>query len=38
MSQIRYGLEQFLNVSIYANPNIEWEQMLKIRLELESNK
>ena len=37
MSQIRYGLEQFLNVSIYANPNIEWEEMERIRKELEKN-
>ena len=38
MREIRYGLEAGLNVEPYLNPGIEWKEMKKIRLELESNK
>lgn len=38
MRQIRFGLEDGINVETYLNPNIYWEEMRKIRLELESKK
>ena len=37
MSEIRKGLEVGLNVESYLNPSITWEEMERIRLELESN-
>ena len=38
MVQISLGLESNIDVLTYANPNIEWEEMERIRLELESNR
>ena len=38
MEEIRWGLEEKLNVSIYAKPEISWEEMEKIRLDLEESK
>ena len=38
MNQIRAGLEKRLDVSPYLNPTIDWKEMEKIRLELESEK
>ena len=37
MSEIRYGLEDDLDISIYAKTEFDWPQMLQIRLGLESN-
>ena len=33
----RFGLVNKLNVSIYAKPEFDWEQMEQIRLGLEDN-
>ena len=33
--QIKLGLENNVNVSIYTNPKFDWKQMKQIRLELE---
>ena len=38
MEQIRLGLENNIDVSSYLNPNIDWEEMLRIRLKLENKK
>ena len=38
MEQIRLGLEHGIDVSPYLNPNIEWQEMERIRLELQGNK
>ena len=38
MEQLRLGLEKNLDVSIYLNPSIEWREMERIRLDLESKK
>ena len=38
MEEIRFGLEKDLDVSYYLNPSIEWEEMERIRLELERNR
>ena len=35
MEQIREGLEKNLDVSIYANPEIPWQEMREIRLKLQ---
>lgn len=34
MFEIRLGLEQGLDISIYAKPEFTWEQMKQIRLNL----
>ena len=34
MEQIRLGLLDNLDTSVYANPKIDYEEMKKIRLEL----
>ena len=34
MKQIRYGLEDNINVSLYANTEFTWAQMEQIRLGL----
>ena len=34
MEEIRLGLEKDLDVSVYANPSIKWEEMKRIREEL----
>jgi len=31
MKEIRLGLEQDLDISIYLNPNMSWEEMKKYR-------
>ena len=33
--QIKLGIENNVNVSIYTNPKFDWKQMKQIRLELE---
>ena len=33
--QIKLGLENNVDVSIYTNPKFDWKQMKQIRLELE---
>ena len=38
MKQIRFGLEDNLDVSPYLNPNISWDEMERIRKELENKK
>ena len=38
MEQIRLGLLHGINVTPYLNPGIDYGEMEKIRLELESNK
>ena len=38
MEQIRLGLENGIDVTLYLNPNIRWNEMERIRLELESGK
>ncbi len=35
MEQIRLGLEENVDVSVYAKPKFNWEQMQEIRLALE---
>ena len=37
MEQIRKGLEQKLDVSLYSKPEFDWEQMREIRKGLEEN-
>ena len=37
MEQIRTGLKNNLEVELYLNPNIDWKEMKRIRLELENN-
>lgn len=37
MSEIRLGLEKGIDVSVYARPMIEWEEMLRIRRRLENS-
>ncbi len=37
MAEIRVGLLNGLDVSNYLNPNIDWIEMRRIRLELENN-
>jgi len=37
MSEIRKGIENNIDVTLYLNPAIKWEEMQRIRLELESN-
>ena len=37
MEEIKWGLEDKLNVSIYATPDFTWKQMEQIRLGLENN-
>ena len=34
MLEIRLGLEANLDVSLYANPEYNWEQMKELRLKL----
>ena len=34
MDEIRLGLEDNLDVSVYAKPEISWKEMKKIREEL----
>ena len=36
MKEIREGLKEGLDASVYANPELSNEQMAKIRLELKS--
>ena len=36
--EIRYGLEDNLDVLIYANPEIDWEEMKEIRENLENER
>ena len=38
MYQIKLGLEQNIDVSIYANSKIDWKQMEEIRKRLEKEK
>jgi hypothetical protein len=38
MRQIRKGLEQSLDVSLFADPRLEAYQMREIRQDLEQNK
>ena len=38
MHEIRKGLKNKIDVTPYLNPDIEWEEMEKIRKELESKK
>ena len=38
MEEIRLGIKHGIDVSIYLNPGIDWEEMERIREELESNK
>ena len=38
MKVIRRGLQNKIDVTLYLNPSIEWEEMQNIRLELESKK
>ena len=38
MREIREGLENNIDVTTYLNPTINWEEMERIRLELESGK
>ena len=38
MAVIRLGLEEGLNVESYLNSGIDWEEMQRIREELESKK
>lgn len=38
MREIREGLENNIDVSTYAKPNIKWEDMERIRLKLENEK
>lgn len=38
MYEIRLGLEDNLDVSIYAKPNIKSDEMLRIRAELKRKK
>ena len=35
MEEIRRGLEQKLDVSVYADVKFNWQQMQEIRLDLE---
>jgi len=37
MEQIKLGLKNKINVEYYLNPGIEWEEMRRMRLELESD-
>ena len=37
MDEIRKGLVDNLDVSLYANPKYTWNQMEQIRLELKAN-
>lgn len=37
LEQIRLGLEDNLNVSVYANDNFTWAQMEQLRLGLKDN-
>ena len=34
LNQMLWGLEDNLDVSLYAKPELSWKQMLKIKLEL----
>ena len=34
MEQIRLGLKDNLDVSVYANPEFDWDQMKQIRLKM----
>ena len=36
MEEIRLGLEKGIDISSYLNPGISWEEMQKIRKNLES--
>ena len=36
-NQIRVGLKENLDVSLYANPEFNWKQMEQIRLDLKDN-
>ena len=36
MLQISLGLENGIDVTTYLNPGIDWEEMKRIRLELEN--
>lgn len=38
MEEIRLGIKHGIDVFIYLNPCIDWEEMERIREELESNK
>ena len=38
MREIRFGLEDGIDVSPYLNPGIDYEEMERIREELERNK
>ena len=38
MEQIRLGLENNIDVLIYAKPELDGKEMEKIRLDLEDNK
>ena len=35
MKQIRLGLQNNIDVSIYSNPSVNWKEMERMRLELE---
>ena len=37
MEQIRLGLENNLDVSVYSNPEFDWKKMMKFRLELKES-
>ena len=37
MEEIRLGLEQNLDISKYAKPELHWEDMLAIRFALKDN-
>ena len=38
MNQIRLGLKHGIDVTPYLNPGIKWEEMERIREELQGNK
>lgn len=38
MKEIKEGLESEVDVSIYAKPEFDWEQMQQIRIRLEAEK
>ena len=38
MREIRLGLEKNIDVTPYLNPTINWDEMERIRLKLESGK
>lgn len=38
MEQIRFGLKNNIDISSYLNPDIDWEEMRRIRLKLKDKK